>query len=122
MEIGYFADTYALIEIIKGNKNYLKYINKSLFTSIFNLYELYYCILREYNEIQAKQYFYYFKKNLIKYSDNSIFLASKFKLDKRKSDISYTDALGYSIASENNLKFLTGDKEFRDLNNVEFVK
>ncbi|MEK6873548.1 MAG: PIN domain-containing protein [Nanoarchaeota archaeon] len=122
MEIGYFADTYALIEIIKGNKNYQRFLNKSLFTSIFNLYELYYSLLRDYNEIQAKQFFFYFKKNLIKYSDNSIFSASKFKLDKHKRGISYTDALGYSIASENNLKFLTGDKEFKGLNNVEFVK
>jgi|SRR3989344_1195991 len=122
MEIGYFADTYALVEIIKGNKNYQKFLTKNLFTSIFNLYELYYILLRDYNEIQAKHFFSYFKKNIIKFSDNSIFSASKFKLDKNKRDISYTDSLGYSIALENNIKFLTGDKEFKDLPNVEFVK
>lgn len=122
MEIGYFADTYALIEIIKGNKNYLKFVNKSIFTSVFNLYELYYILLRDFNEIQAKHYFLYFKKNLIKFTDNSIFLASKFKLDMNKREVSYTDSLGYCIAIENQLKFLTGDKEFKDLKNVEFVK
>ncbi|MBS3066599.1 hypothetical protein J4205_02130 [Candidatus Pacearchaeota archaeon] len=62
MKIGYFADTYALIEIIKGDKNYQKFLNKSLFTSIFNLYELYYSLLRDYNGIQAKQFFFILKK------------------------------------------------------------
>ena len=46
---GYFMDTYALIEITKGNKNYEKFIDMPLSTSVLNLYELYYILLRDFN-------------------------------------------------------------------------
>jgi len=122
MGIGYFADTYALVEIIKGNKNYAKFLDRPLFTSIFNLYELYYIILKDYNKSQAENFFFYFKKNIIKFNDSAIFFASEFKLNNRKKSISYTDSLGYAISIENDFKFLTGDKEFKGVDNVEFVK
>ena len=59
--VKYFLDTYALIEMIKGNKNYSFYSKAELFTSIFNLYELYYNLLREEGEEIARNYFSKFK-------------------------------------------------------------
>ena len=56
----YFLDTYAIIEIIKGNTNYKKFLNEELFTSIFNLYEFYYTSLRDYGESDAKKFFFQF--------------------------------------------------------------
>ena len=35
---------------------------------------------------------------------------------------SIPDVMGYIIAKKYNAKFLTGDKEFKDVPNVEFVK
>ncbi|MEK6825369.1 MAG: PIN domain-containing protein [Nanoarchaeota archaeon] len=120
--VAYFLDTYALIEIIQGNKNYEKYVDKELKTTIFNLYELYYNLLRNYGEIKAKEYFLQFKAILISFTDETIFSASQFKLKYKKEHISYTDALGYCLALEKQLLFLTGDKAFKYFENVEFVK
>lgn len=48
--------------------------------------------------------------------------ASKFRYQNRRKKLSMTDCIGYIYAKENNLVFLTGDKEFNGLPNVEFVK
>lgn len=118
----YFLDTYALIEIIKGNKNYQKFLEYELFTSIFNLYELYFSLLRDYNQQTAKKFFEQFKSRVLQIKDEYIFEASKFKLQNRKQKLSYADCLGYTIALSYNMKFLTGDGEFKDKKNVEFIK
>ncbi len=120
--VRYFLDTYAIIEIIKGNKNYEKYLNFLFYTSIFNLYELYYILLRDRGEVFARNYFNNFKEFVIPINESSIFFASKFRIDFSKKKFSYIDALGYAMAFSNDVKFLTGDKEFENLENVEFVK
>ncbi|MFW6282504.1 MAG: PIN domain-containing protein [Minisyncoccales bacterium] len=118
----YFLDTYALIEIIKGNKNYKKFLNKKFATSLYNLYELYFLLLKDFGEDKAKSYFYQFKDFILPMKDEYIFNASKFKLKKIKNKLSYADCLGYIMAIENNYMFLTGDKEFKKIKGVEFVK
>ncbi len=118
----YFLDTYAMIEIIKGNTHYEKFTGEEVFTNILNLYELYYNLLRDQNEIIAKRYFYQFKELLIPFTYEHLFKASQIKFQYKKRKISYADALGYGIALSHNMKFLTGDKAFKDLENVEFVK
>ena len=120
MVLRFFLDTYAIIEIIKGNTHYVKYLDFELFTSILNLYELYYYLLREYGEEKAKEYFFQFRDMIIPIKDPHIFFAAQFK-HKRKN-ISYADALGYAMAIEANAKFLTGDDAFQNLEHVEFIK
>ena len=44
----------------------------------------------------------------------------KKELNKRK--LSMTDCIGYMMAKQWGIKFLTGDKEFEDMENVEYVK
>src|SRR3989338_6474554 len=53
----FFCDTYALIEIIKGNKNYNRYTDFILITSELNLMELYYSLLRDFGKSIAEKYF-----------------------------------------------------------------
>ena len=120
--MNYFLDTYALIEIIKGNKNYEEFSKQELFTSIFNLYEFYFSLIRDFNEEIAKSFFNKFKNKILKIKEEHIFEASKFKLKNRKKKLSYADCLGYCMARNYNLKFLTGDKEFENVEGVEFVK
>jgi predicted nucleic acid-binding protein len=120
--VKYFLDTYAMWEIINGNKSYADYLNEEICTSIFNLYELYYNLIKETSEDKAKEKFFFFKRFLIHFTDKEIFEASLFKLKYKKEDISYTDALGYAIALENGMKFLTGDIAFKNKENVEYVK
>ena len=120
--MSYFLDSYALIEIAKGNLNYKKYLDFELFTSIFNLYEFYFALLRDFDEQVAKKFFEQFKDRILDIGDECIFKASQFKLDNAKKKFSYADCLGYAIALLHGIKFLTGDKEFEKLENVEFVK
>jgi len=117
-----FLDTYALIEIIKGNENYKKYLEKESVTSLFHLYEFYFALLREYGEEIAKKYFLQFKYKEISVKEDDIFLASKIKLQNIQKRLSYADCLGYSMALQRGMKFLTGDKEFEHFKDVEFAK
>lgn len=120
--MNYFLDTYAIIEIMNGNPKYMKYIKEKLFTSLYNLYELYFNLLKNYDEDLARKVFYQFKTRIIQIRDEHIFKASRFKLDNKKKSLSYVDCIGYIMSLEYKLKFLTGDKEFENLENVEFVK
>ncbi len=118
----YFLDTYALISIIRGVEGYKKFLSSTFFTTIYNLYEFYYILLRDNGEEIAKKYYLEFKEIQLEIEDEHIFLASRFRLLYRKKKFSYADCLGYTIAIEKNIKFLTGDKEFEGLENVEFVR
>lgn len=46
----------------------------------------------------------------------------EFRLKWKDRKVSMTDCISYFQASELGIKFLTGDKEFEDFENVEFVK
>ena len=118
----YYADTYALIEILKGNPNYKNYTD--LITSEFNLLELAYALVRDYNEETALNILKEVRKSvpIVKPDDEDYIEAAKTRLTLRKRNISLIDALGYTIAKNLGIKFLTGDKQFKDLENVEYVK
>ncbi len=120
----HFFDTYALIEIIKGNPRYRKYVNKPFITSTYNLMELYYALLRLYDEKTAEKYFKFFRPACIPVGDAAIKEAMKFRLIQRsqKNLISYVDCIGYYTALELGILFLTGEKHFKNLKNVEYVK
>ena len=118
----YFFDTYAIIEIIKENKNYDPYGQEDIITSILNLGELYYALLRDFGERMANEWKERLKGCYLIITEEIIVGAMKFKIENRGKNFSFIDCVGYVLARENNLKFLTGDKEFKDLDNVEFVE
>jgi uncharacterized protein len=119
--VRFFLDTYALIEILHGNPKYLKYTKKELFTTKLNLYELYYNLLKDFSEDKSRALFFQFTDFVIDVKDEHIFSAAHFKREHRKKGISYCDTLGYAIAEIEGMRFLTGDKEFKNVENVEFV-
>jgi len=43
-------------------------------------------------------------------------------MKSNKSNLSYVDCIGYILAKELKVGFLTGDREFEGMDNVEFVK
>src|SRR3989338_6850856 len=118
----YFFDTYALIEIIKGNPNYKEYLNEEFITTRFNLMELYYSLLRLFNEQTAERYFDLFFPKCVSVKNETIKAAMKFRLVQRrkKNLVSYVDCIGYTISLENDIRILTGEKYFLGLRNVEF--
>ena len=117
----YFLDSYAIIEIIKGNKNYAIFLDYILASTKWNLFEVYYFLLKMYGENEAINQYNNFITNIIDIKDEHIFAAAEFRFVNTKNDISYIDALGYKIAEIEGFKFLTGDKEFKNMPNVEFV-
>lgn len=118
----FFFDSYALIEIIKGNKNYEKYLDKTPIITKLNLIELYYYLLREKGEEKAEFYYNFYLPCCISIPDGVIKNAMKFKLKFKNKNLSYVDCIGYLLSLELGTKFLTGDKEFEEFKNVEFVK
>ena len=120
--VTYFLDSYAIMELIKGNKAYLPYLEVEFVTTIMNLYEVYYNLLKVSSEEEAYRRFMEFRDAVIEVRDEHIFLASKFRMKNSTKDISYIDSLGYAIAMTGRLRFLTGDKAFEQMKNVAFVK
>jgi len=117
-----FCDTYALIEVIGGNKNYNKYENALLVTSEFNLIELYYHFLKNYGKNIAELYFNHWVDSCLQVPYNTIKFGMEIKLANKKEKLSYIDCIGYAFSLQNNLPFLTGDSKFKDKIGVEFVK
>ena len=119
----YFFDTYAFFEIICGNPNYDKYKKEiSIITTKLNLIELHYGLLKLYGEDTANFYFEKFKKFVNDFDDEIIKKANTFRLINKIKKLSYTDCIGYILSRKLNIQFLTGDKEFEDLEGVRFVK
>jgi len=122
VELEYFFDTYAVIEIIAGNSSYNNFVSKAPTITIFNLSEIYYIVLNKLGEKKANEVYNEYSKCTVDISDEILKEAMKFRQENKKKDLSYADCIGYTYALKNNLVFLTGDKEFQNLENVEFIK
>ncbi len=118
----FLADTYALIEIIKGNPRYAPYLDRDLITTEYCVVELYYHCLQEYGKEEADRYLLLYSELIVSLSNATIQRAMEFKLQFKKEKLSYADCLGYALAEELNVPFLTGDEKFENKDNVEFVK
>jgi len=118
----YFFDSYAIVEILKGNPAYAKYINEPVILTIFNLVEVYWFALNEYGEKEAEQIYEQYRKSVVKINDETIKDAIKFRKKNKKRNLSYADCIGYIYSIKNKLLFLTGDKEFKNISNVEFMR
>ena len=119
----YFFDTYAFFEIINGNPNYEKYSKGiAIVTTKLNLMELHYGLLASYGKETADKYFDKFIDLCIEIDDKIIKSANNFRYLFKKKKLSYIDCVGYILAKARNLRFLTGDMQFEDMENVEFVK
>lgn len=118
----YFFDTYALWEIIKKNPDYERFITAKLICSIFNVYELYATLRREFDKDVAEKHVALLQGCLAEITIKNVIDAAEMKKSFAKKEMSFVDCLGYVKAKELKIKFLTGDKEFEGLPNVEFVK
>ncbi len=119
-----FFDTYALLEIIKGSPNYKGYLTEDFITTRLNLMELYYALLRLFDVKKAEHYFTLFLPACAPIDNETMKAAMRFRLVQRKQKnlISYIDCVGYFVALKHNMRFLTGEKHFKGLSNVEFVE
>ena len=117
----YFFDSYAIVEILKRNPAYRKYDEYPAIFTILNKMEICWWALNNHDENLMIAVLNMFSQPALVDDDtlkDAILLRKKYI--KRK--LSYVDAIGYTYAQKNNLLFLTGDEQFKDLPGVEFVK
>ena len=118
----YFFDTHAVIEILKNNPKYFPYREYPIIITQLNIIEITYSVLLDHGEISAKFIYERFQDCAQEIDESIILQALKFCKQYNKRNLSYADCIGYIYAISNNLKFLTGDEQFKDLPHVEFVK
>jgi len=117
-----FFDAYAIIEILRGNPTYKKFNNILFITNTLHLSEVFYSLLKETEIETARDIIYNSDFEFIEISDDIALEATIFRYENKSMDLSYADCIGYITAKKHGLKFLTGDKEFKNMKNVEFVK
>lgn len=117
----YLFDTYALLEIINKNPNYSNYLNQEIVINDFIFSEYCYQLLVG-NVPNIEECQNEVEPAIIYPSIETIKKAMKFHYQNKKKKMSLTDCISYIMAKELGTKFLTGDKEFQNLENVEFVK
>ena len=117
-------DSYAVMAYLSGNPNYLIYFEENDgFLTKLNLMEICYRTFELHGAEAAAQVLKGFAKYVIDFglADIEGSMKLRLKLKKKGRDISYADALGYYLALKSKVKFLTGDKWFKELSGVEFV-
>lgn len=121
----FFADSYAIIEMLKGNKNYQSYQSERLIMTEFNICEVGFAVCREYPANATRVLKTVRKMVVIQETRDEDYCAGavtrKLATAKGKK-LSTIDCVGYSVANRLNIPFLTGDREFSDMDNVQFVR
>ena len=118
----YFFDTYALVELLVDNPSYKRYGDAQLTVSALNIGEFYLFLARTYGAREADKQLASLTFNIVELTQRRVIESARFKLLYSSRNVSWADCAGYVIARELNLKFLTGDVQFKGMPNVEFVK
>lgn len=118
----YYFDTYALFEVLQDAEAYRPYADAVVFTSVLNLGELYYGLMARLGRSRADALLARMVPSFLEVSLDAVKAAMRFRLAHRGKRMSHIDCIGYAVARENRLRFLTRDEAFRGLPGVEFVK
>ena len=121
VEETFVYDTYAILEIIRGNENYENYLDKKIIINDFIFAELSYVLIRE-GYPNVDKYLERYMKYIVHVSPKIIRQAMEFRYRYKEKRMSMPDCISYFMAKELCIRFLTGDKEFEDLECVEFVR
>lgn len=115
-------DTYALVEIHNGNPLFSSLLNVDAVITDLTLAEFYGLIYRKHDKRTA-DYWYHKLQFFCKSVSLSILIkAIQFKVDNKKQRFSFFDCVGYIFSLENKMIFVTGDREFQEMDGVEFIK
>ncbi|MBI2452543.1 type II toxin-antitoxin system VapC family toxin [Candidatus Pacearchaeota archaeon] len=118
----YFFDSYAIIEIIKGNNSYNFVLDSTIITSPMNFAEVYYSLLLVHDKLSLDKILKSFNFQFLKINPKIARKSAIFRFNNKKLKLSYIDCVGYMLALSNDLLFLTGDDAFKNFESVEFVK
>ncbi len=121
-EVNLSLDTYALVEIYLGNERFLNYLDKEFVINDITLAEFYGVLLKDYGEEEAEIWLKKLESYSHRITRETLIEAIKFRQKHKKLNLSFVDAVGYIFSVQNGCYFVTGDKEFENLPNVEFKK
>lgn len=116
----HFLDTYALVEILNGNPAYRGELDGAG-TSLYHLFELHVQLARLRDEPTADAVFGDLRPLAAEVEDADVLAASRFKRAHPKKRLSYADVLGYAMARQRGIAFVTGDAAFRGMDGVRFI-
>lgn len=119
--VQFYFDTYALVERLRGSPAYEPYGKVPIFTHATNILELAARIIRDFDETVARREIAALECNEIEATRDDLFVAAAFWVQHRGKNVSYVDALGYTLAQRHEMLFLTGDKAFKGTDGVEYV-
>ena len=121
----FFLDSYAIIEMARGNPRYLRYRSEPAVTARTHLLEVYYILAQQGDENLAKSALRALGPHAIETPLELTPQIALFRLRQVGATgrrFSYADALGYVYARENGYTLLTGAHEFAGLPDVAFVR
>lgn len=109
------------MEIIEGNSHYESYVEAEMIINNFTFAELCYNLMKD-KTPEPERYTKKYMAHIASVSPEWIVEAMKFRHSWKNRKVSVPDCVGYIMAKKLGIKFLTGDKEFESMENVEFVK
>jgi predicted nucleic acid-binding protein len=121
----FFYDSYAVLAFTSGHTGYRKYFEEydGILTKL-NLLEIFYRSLEQHGPKAAFSIAQTFSKYVVDFGMNDISDSMKLRLELKREgrNVSYADALGYSLSRKMGIRFLTGDRTFKGLKGVEYLE
>ncbi|MFH1224439.1 MAG: PIN domain-containing protein [Candidatus Diapherotrites archaeon] len=117
-----FLDSYALIEILRGNPRYAAIAEYTAVSTVANLVEVAYCLLYEFPKEKVSEMVNSLGIKVLDVRADHVMQVAEFRKEHSKKGFSYIDCIGYVLAKESRLPFVTGDRQFEGMPNVEFIK
>jgi hypothetical protein len=121
----FYLDSYAIIEMARGNPRYLRFRAEPAVTSRANLLEVYYILAQQGDEALARTCLDTLGPQATDLPLDLIPKVARFRLLQLGATgrrFSYVDAFGYVHARESGYTLLTGAHEFEGLPDVCFVR
>ena len=118
----FFYDSYSVLAYLSDSPGYATYFEKNTgVLTRLNLMEICYAILKRHGARAAHQVVEAYSTYEIEFSLPDVEAAMKLRHELQNLGLSYADALGYHISKKEGLKFLTGDRAFKELPGVEYL-
>ena len=113
-----------LLRSKKGNENYRPYQAVSLVAMEFNICEVAFAVCRDYPDKTHKVMALVRKMVVLEQTTDEDYCsgAAMRRTTRAGKKLSTIDCVGYSVAHRLRIPFLTGDREFEDIDDVEFVR
>ena len=115
-------DTYALVEIADGNPTFSTLLDGNSMITDITMAEFYADLYKKFGVSTA----HYWRRKLVSLcrpvSGDILIKAVVYRIEHKQQNLSFFDCVGYMYALENEMLFVTGDKEFKEKSHVLFMQ